>query len=560
MSRLTCVGLLLLGLLSLRLVHLGADTPVSITLPDDAGLYVDEGYKTMGPRNRVLFGSDTCSPADSYHSWRNASRLTQSSYYAAFRALTPDLESARLVSIVYFGLFLAGYVWAMGPRLRWPVFIGGLLALGLESTLFFYSRNACFEVPMMACIYGLLFCFARMDERRVVLPLLLTAVCGAFVARTIKMSAVFYMVPIGVAVVIHLLLQTRSGPYRRLVATVVAGVAVVALISFAVGYDWIHEEFIQQNINQSSHPYSTAAALYRALTMPLIGASPFVVIGGLLGLAHGLATRPDHYLGSVYRLTLICIVLLVPVIVAVFPYNPLRYYMPALPAYLLLALEWIQTQSSNADVPGHVPLLRRIGVMALLAVAMFAAMFAAYRLFSLALPPRWASRSDVVKYFFLPAAVALGALLWSLRGTIFRRRVLAIGQLSLVLGFAFYSAYGLLTFLTAPTYQLRAVSLAVARIVGPEGTLAGDWAPIVVLGTPIRAYYMNSRFNPVKKIHAMRPDYFLYGESQESQRSLADLRRAPGVRVGAPIDVGTYYDPRWRVALYPLSYDFPNAP
>jgi hypothetical protein len=434
-----------------------------------------------------------------------------------------------------------------------------LLALGLESTLFFYSRNVCFEVPLVACLYGLLFCFARMDPRRVVLPILLTAICGLVAARTIKMSAVLYLVPVGVAVVVHLLLQTRWGPYRRLIGSLVPVVVVIALIAFAATYPWVYSHFIQQNIDQSAHPYAASAALYRALTMPLMRAAPVVVIVSLLCLAHGLATRPDHYLDNLYRLSLIGIVLLAPVMVAVFPYNPLRYYMPALPAYLLLALEWFQTEAWHTDVPGRIPLVRRIGVIALLALAAFVALFAAYRLSSPVLPARLASRSDFVTRLMLPAAVVLGALLWSFRETIFRRPLLPIGKWSLVLAFTCYSAYGLMTFLIAPTYQLRAVSSAVARIVGPDGTLAGDWAPIVALGTPIRAIYMNSRFNPVAKIDAIRPDYFLYGESQESRRSLAELRRAPGVKIGAPIDVGTYYDPRWRVALYPLSYDEPNA-
>ncbi len=340
MRRQVWVGLLVLGLLLLRFVHLGADTPVLITLPDDVGLYVDEGYKTMGPRNFVLFGADNWHPADDYGSWRGASRLTQWSYYAAFRGLAPDLQSARVVTVFYFGLFLLAYVWAMGMRLRCPAFVFGLLALGLESTLFFYSRVALFELPLIAFSYGLLFYFARMESHRVVLPMALTAAFGAIVAMTIKVSAVFYVIPIAVAVVIHLLVQTRSGPNRRLVRGVVLGTAVAALISFVATYDWIHAAFIQRNIDQSSHPFSTAGTLYRALTMPLMRASPFAVILGLAGLAHGLALRPDRYFGSLYRLSLICLVVLTPLIVAVFPYNPLRYYVPALPAYILRTFSW----------------------------------------------------------------------------------------------------------------------------------------------------------------------------------------------------------------------------
>ena len=128
----------------------------------------------------------------------------------------------------------------------------------------------------------------------------------------------------------------------------------------------------------------------------------------------------------------------------------------------------------------------------------------------------------------------------------------------MLLAFTLYNAYGLMSFLIAPTYQLQAVRGQVAQIVGAEATMAGDWAPIVALGTPVRALYMNRRFNPVENIDALRPDYFFYGESPESRRSLGELLRAPGVRVAPPVDVGTYYNGR-RVALYPLHYDAPAA-
>ena len=559
MHRLIVLGLLVLGLLSLRLVHLGADTPVLITLPEDVGLFVDEGYKTLGPRNLILFGSDSWHPADNYPSWIPRSPLTQWSYYAAFRVSAPDLESARVVTIVYFGLFLLGYVWAMRTRLPWHVFIGGLLAFGLESMLFFYSRVALFEMPLITFLYGLLFYFARMDERRLLLPLVLTAACGAFLAIAIKMSAVFYVIPLGIAALIHLLLQTRSGPYRRLVRTVVLGITVAVLIFFVANYDWIDARFIQHNIDQSSHPFSIAGAFYRTLLMPLIRTSPFVVILGLVCLAHGLATRPGLYLGNLYRLSLICIVLLAPVIVSVFPYNPPRYYLPILPAYLLLVLEWFHLEIWRVDVSSRIPLVRRICIIVLLMMAVFSGLYTGYRLFPDLLPAVLGSRTDVVKYALLPAAAALGALAWAMRGFIFRRRVLALGGITMLLAFTLYNAYGLTKFLITPTYQLQAAREQMTQIVGTEATIAGDWAPIFALGTPIRALYMNRRLNQVANIDAIQPDYFLYGESTESRRSLEELLRAPGVRVAPPIDIGTYYNGRHRVALYPLHYDVPTV-
>jgi hypothetical protein len=482
------------------------------------------------------------------------SPLTQWSYYAAFQVSAPDLVSARVVTVLYFGLFLMIYIWAMHARLHWPVLIGGLLAFGLESTLFFYTRVALFEIPLITSLYGLLFYFARMDARRLALPLVLTLVCGAFVAISIKMSAVFYVIPIMIAALIHLLLQTKSGPQRRLIRAVVMGITVAVLVLFIATYDWLDALFIQQNVDQSSHPFSIAGAFYRTLTMPLMRASPFVVVLGLVCLAHGLATRPDRYLGDMYRLSLICIVLLAPAIVSVFPYSPLRYYLPALPAYLLLVLEWFHLEVWRADIPGRIPAVRRICIIALLAMAMFAVLFPAYVMFSDSLPGASASRASVVKYLLLPMAVVMGALVWTLRGMIFQRRVVMFGGMSMLLAFTGYSAYGLTKFLYTPTYQVQAVRAQVARIVGAEATLAGDWAPMFALGTPVRALYMNRRYNPAETINATRPDYFFHSESPESRRSLEVLMHTPGVRIDAPIDVGTYYTGRRRVALYPLHY------
>jgi hypothetical protein len=559
MHRIILIGLLVLGLLSLRFVHLDADTPVLVTLPDDVGLYVDEGYKTLDPRNLVQFGSVKWNPADNYPGWISRSPLTQWSYYAAFRVSTPDLASARVVTVLYFGLFLMIYIWAMRARLHWPVLIGGLLAFGLESTLFFYSRAALFEIPLITFLYSLLFYFARMDSRHLALPLVLTLVCGALMAITIKMSAVFFVIPIFAASLIHVLLQTQSGSQRRLIRAVVMGITAAVLVLFIATYDWIDALFIQQNVDQSSHPFSIAGAFYRTLTMPLLRASPFVVVLGLVCLAHGLATRPDHYLGSLYRLSLICIVLLAPIFVSVFPYSPLRYYLPALPAYLLLVLEWFHLEIWRVDVSSRIPLVRRICIIILSAMAVFAGLYTGYRLFSDLLPGALESRADVVKYVLLPTAGAFGTLAWVLRGFIFRQRVVALGGIAMLLAFTLYSAYGLMKFLITPTYQLQAVRAQVAKIVGTEATLAGDWAPIVALGTPVRALYMNRRYNPVANINALKPDYFFYAENPESRRSLAELQRTPGVRVAPPVDVGTYYNGRQRVALYPLHYAVPTA-
>ena len=82
-SRIALTVGLAVGLALLRLIHLGADTPSEFSR--SAGPYVDEGYKTLSPRNLVLFGTTHWNSEDTYRGWMKDSPITQWSYYASFR-------------------------------------------------------------------------------------------------------------------------------------------------------------------------------------------------------------------------------------------------------------------------------------------------------------------------------------------------------------------------------------------------------------------------------------------------------------------------------------------
>ena len=88
----------------LRCVHLGADTPEGIS--NNVGIYVDEGYKTFGPKNIVLFGNSHWHPADEYPGWVKASPLTNWLYYISFKLFGLQIQAARIVTVGYFLLFL----------------------------------------------------------------------------------------------------------------------------------------------------------------------------------------------------------------------------------------------------------------------------------------------------------------------------------------------------------------------------------------------------------------------------------------------------------------------
>ena len=100
--------IVLIVAISLRLTHLEADTPPNLS--SSVGVYVDEGYKTLSPRNLLLFNKTHWHEADTYPGWMKASPITQWSIYAAFKYFGANVSSARLVPIIYFSLFVLLYL------------------------------------------------------------------------------------------------------------------------------------------------------------------------------------------------------------------------------------------------------------------------------------------------------------------------------------------------------------------------------------------------------------------------------------------------------------------
>ncbi len=552
------IALIIVCLVAVRLVHLGADSPVLPTLPADVGFYVDEGYKTLIPRNLIQFGSERWNPADSYPGWMNDSPLTQWSIYAAFAVAEPTIEAARVVTVIYLAVLLVGYAWSMAGRLRWPVFLFGLAALGFESTLFFYSRVALFEVPMAIFIYGLLFYFARMEPSHTLRPIILVVVAGAFLAETIKMSAVFYLAPIGLATVVYLLVRDWGRTLLHWSRIAVLFAMVLMLIAVVFEYGPLLILLAERNIAKSANEVTVSAVSYRTLTMPLLRSAPFVVVAGLLCMAHGVIARPTQWIGNLYRLSLIFLVLMTPAILSFFPYHPLRYYVPVLPAYILLVLEWWQLRTWNARLSWPAtPWLAPIGI-ALLALVAFSALFGAYELVrQLMSLENGLERTTATKYLLLIAAM-LAVFGWHMRGSLLRPRPLIAAMLVLLGGFVIHTLYGLTSFLAAPTYQLRAAREELVRVLPPDASLAGDWAPLLTLNTSLRTLYMSERFNLVEDLTRLRPSHFLYSDSPNARHALEALGQASGVGLGEPVFSGTYFG-RHRVVVYPLYYKDTDA-
>jgi 4-amino-4-deoxy-L-arabinose transferase-like glycosyltransferase len=544
-TKLSIALVLAVALGLLRLVHLTADTPYGLTEPT-AGEYVDEGYKTLSPRNLILHGRTHWHPADDYPGWLESSPLTQWSFYLGFRLFGTEIGSARLVTIAYFTLLLCGYVWAMAGRYHTALLLAGLIALGLESTLFFFSRIALFETPQLVFVYFLLFLFSRVRESHGAAAIALALGVALTLTFTVKHSALLIMGPVLLAAVVYAARRTLDARTLRIVAAVLAAVTVVVLP--LTEHSW---SFRMQ--------LAPLGFLERLMDIPLAYASPFVLVAGWLCALRALLTRPGLWLNDLYRLCLLAIVVLGPLELALFWYNPLRYFLPFLPAYVLLVLEWVHLAGWRDALPRRVRLPVSVLVVGALACALYWSGTGIVRLLALNPPYEplyFLEPRPNPELWLLTGLTVIAALgLWLGRSRVLRPTVM--GGLAGVLAVLFVvgNLYSLASFWLAPSYRSTELRSQLEALIPPGSSLAGDWAPFLTLGTHIEPLYTNSRLNRPARFGELRPDYLLYCETFDAEVVMNELAEVAGVSLSPPLLESTYNGRS--VILYALRYTDP---
>jgi len=539
------VGVILLaaGLTGLRLIHLGADTPPGLSF--SAAPYVDEGYKTLAARNLILFGSTQWHPDDSYPGWMKLSPLTQWSYYGAFRTLGPCVESARIVSLLWFALLLVTYGWAMRRRYPPPLLFGGLAVLGLESTLYLYSRLALFEIPLASLLCVLLFVLVRMQPKRTIAPFLLIAGGGILGACLIKPSFLIYVASALTGLLMSQQVHTRSFRKAQLPLLLALGVIFISLF---LAFDW---EFLVRRIQMD--PFKAAA---RTLLNPSVAASPAVVLAGLLCVFHALLCSPQRWLEDPYRASLTGLVLFSPILLALFPYNPLRYYVPILPAYILVAVEWVALRRWHEAVPARVAPPKAVLFWGGLAVLFFYGVLALDKQMLVRLPfsiGEDPGLSDgTLLRIVLPVALVVAGAMWRWREHVMGARSLILAAAALLLTCGLHTSLELWSFWVHPRYDAKRIRADLTRLVSDEEILAGDWAPFFALGTSIRALYVSRYVNVPEHLYVLKPDFFLHSDTVESRAVIEVLQKQEGVDLEGPI-YRSMYGGRG-VALYRFHY------
>ena len=533
--RWTVLPLIVLAV-ALRLVHLDAD-PVADFIPKDEGYQVDEGYKTLSPRNLVLFGATHWSEFDDYGGWMQDSPVTQWAYYASFSEFGTNRVSARSVTVVFFALFLLGAAAFFQSRYAAGVTLMGMVLLACDQALFHFSRVAILEIPLAAFVYGGIFIAARCTRDHAYLALLALVFVAGVAAFGIKMSALIYLVPAIVALsAAEVLRGSRVSVKPQAYLLMALGVLAIAAI-LVLWPDWVsrvdwHRPFREPNRLFLQQMYQLSPLALSLASLALID----------IGLRHGVAAFRDNR----YLLLVASTAFIAPVMLAFATYNPPRYYVVVVPALLLIVVEWLHLWRAGAlKDPYHFSMGRLFfaGIISLLLAVSIVDFGSEYLIPSLAFIPQgdYPGLGTTTKMIlYLVVLVGFWVFVWSLWRHRIRARILSfalVAGIALHLGF---SARSIAEAVLHSSYAGSEITRKLELIVAEGESVAGDWAPFLALDTRIPALYTTDGVNDSGQIELVRPTYFLDSHTVSDRKMMEQLQKRPGEK-HEPIHLGNLF-------------------
>lgn len=532
-----------LSFAGLRAVHLTADTPTEIGR-DSMAIHVDEGYKSLAPRNLAVLGTIRSDPHDEYQGWWRQSPITQSFHYLVFELGAPDLAHVRVLALVSTTLLLVVVAWRLLARGPLWIAVAMTALLGTSVPFFFFSRVSLFETPVALVLCVGVFHAARAGHRSL-RGLLVLAAWAAVAVLGIKISALVFFAPIGVVLALGWLLG-RTAVGRRS-GLVLGGLAAVLLVVL-----WLNLDILSRRMDLALFGWASSVAIG-----PLADSAPLLFAAALLVVLHFSAVLGRSFLRDAYLSMLAAATLAAPLILGVFPYNPVRYYSPLFPLFVLLAAEWIRWRGWTREIPRERPAwLLAVGT----ALAAWSAMtvIEGINYFVVArLPIEIGAYPGVSEKALLVAVapvVLVASFLWWRRPRWWNgARTLSLAILALLGIHAARSTVAVADFLLHPTYQGIELGRMLREAVPPGSTVAGDWAPFAALGSDLRPIYMAPARNLPTPESGLRPGYFLFSETQSGMESLEWIREQSHVSLLPPIARTQYAG--LEVILYPLRFD-----
>ena len=537
-------SILVFVLIGLRLIHLGADPPASLWT-ESFGPFVDEGYKTLDARNLALFGETHWNEQDDYPGWLPRSPITQLSFLASFQVLGQEIESARLITSIWFLLILLIFLWVASSSYQPSIVYLGLILMGVNLTLFAFSRLAIFEIPITFFLLLALLTLRQLSEDRPLVSLALIMTCLNVGAFGIKASTVLYFVPVIAAVGLVLLIHLPSRVYRF---TILAGSAVLlgGLLAFFFDF-WAPR--LDLDIARITKEF---------LAGPISWAHPLMATAAFLVIGQSLYDDWRGFLETPYRASLLALCIGGPFLLSLFSYNPLRYCVPLLPVYILLVLEWLHFGSLEPRPRSGGRVLGGVTSAGALFLALVALLLASNRLVlgwvipeQHALPP-YVAPLRFTQIFLIALAATFAIALTPARKAIFSRSVTTAILIFILAVGLIVDATAIYLAIAEPERERVRISEELEALLPTGASLGGEWAPIFAIGTDLKSLYMNKTFNAPPRARLVRPDYLLVSDTLGMRDYRRSLEADPSVTVSPPIYESEYKSRR--LFLHPLSY------
>ncbi len=549
-SQRTWLLLVLVALVAIgvRVPNLDADPPAWY-IPHDVGLQIDEGYKTLDARNRILFGDTHWNANDGYPGWSKGSPFTQQSYYLAFKAWGLELASARLVSVMVFSGFLVMLVAVVSRYLSAGAALLAATMLAVDPALFSFSRVALFEIDLILFTYTGLFLLTLVKPHQHVLAIAILAVAGLTAALAVKMSGLVYVAPACAMIALAFAFDERFARFRTRRSLVIVGLLSLAglLVLFLARGIWMRR--VAGGVSEIiAHPQVV-------LWNNIAELSPLLITTAYLCLIHTIAADSQILRRNLFRMALAATVVLAPVLLNLFGYNPPRYSVPIVPAAILVIVDWFYRQQTEKQTLRPWNALSRVErcsiiVLVVMIVQSLLSVVNSYLVAALFRENAGLNKDTMLWVYPVLALIVLGL--------IYRNRNYPRGDqlkaciVASLLGYLAMSMVITGTKFAAPSFDSQTVRSNLERYVPAGKSVAGDWAPFFAAESRIPALYVNWIINRAEGIEKIRPDYFLFSDIWNDQTSLAAIQQNPAVIVGAPVDLGHYY--RADIRLYPLTY------
>ncbi|MCF8024016.1 MAG: glycosyltransferase family 39 protein [Desulfobacteraceae bacterium] len=545
--------MLLLISVGLRTIHLDAD-PAAWFI-DEIGYQIDEGYKTLAPRNLSLYGTTQWNPHDEYTGWMTRSAMTQWAYYWGFKVFGTQLSSARVVSIIYAILLLGFTAVFLWRRYSPNTAVFGTLLLAADPGLFLFSRSALFETALAFFTYTALFIAVSIPVRKEPARPVLLAALSVPAFLFLKKSVLIYIGPAILALGLFAARQRVAMLLQRNRYLVVFAVLFLVAISGAA-------PFVYDYVGAVS-PLHFGSVIHRPQKIflnPVESLSPLALSLGYIALLDLLIRKPSAILNDGYRLALALIIMLAPIGLSFFIYNFPRYYIPVIPAALLMVVERLAIPASSFEDHRF-----RLGTLhgvfaAVVFLALAMTIWATLNRYVLTnLPIRLGEEPGLS----VPALLLLYPLFLFLfacfsyvfvkffRGWVNAYLIYLLVAVHLLVGLGVST-----TAVTFPTYRTKAIQEAILMHVAPSRSLGGDWAPYFVVGTRLRVLYMRPDINGADHIRAIRPDYFLYSDTPYDRKNFKQITADEGIELKEPVLLGKYADRP--ISLYRIHYTGTN--